>query len=64
LQFCSLFELQHRRFSELHIAAQVVSIEDRLDVLEAVAVKVAICGTVASARANRTTADPNRSPCR
>jgi hypothetical protein len=36
LQFCSLFELQ-RRFRELNVAAQVVSIKDRFDVLAAVA---------------------------
>jgi hypothetical protein len=35
LQFCSVFELQHRRFRELNIAAEIVGVEDRLYVLEA-----------------------------
>jgi hypothetical protein len=36
LQFWSLFELQHRCVSELNVAAKVVGIEGRLDILEAV----------------------------
>ncbi len=62
LQFCSRFELQHRSFGELNIATQVMRVENGLDVLQRVApVTAAICGTVAPAIANRTTAVPRRS---
>jgi hypothetical protein len=43
------------------IAAEVVAVDDRFDVLEAVVAKLAICGTAALATAKRTTADPLRS---
>ena len=34
LQFCSRFELQHRRFSKLNVATKVVRVENGLDVLQ------------------------------
>jgi hypothetical protein len=37
LQLCSRFELQHRCFSELNVAAKVVRIENGLDIFQAMA---------------------------
>jgi hypothetical protein len=37
LQLCSLFEFHHGNFSELDVAAEIVGIEDRLDIPKAVA---------------------------
>ncbi len=37
LQFFSRFELQHRRFGELNIAAEIVRVQNGFDVLQAVA---------------------------
>src|SRR5690349_6981938 len=37
LQFCSRFELLHRDLGKLDITAKIVRVEDRLDVLQAVA---------------------------
>jgi hypothetical protein len=37
LQFCSRFELQHRSLCQLNIAAEIMAVENALDVSQAVA---------------------------
>jgi hypothetical protein len=37
LQFCSLFELEYRSFGQLNVAAEMVRVENGLDVPKAVA---------------------------
>ena len=37
LQFCSRFELHHRNLRKLHVAPEIVRIENRLDIAKAVA---------------------------
>jgi hypothetical protein len=68
LQFCSRFEPHHRDLGDFHIAAEIVRIEDCFEVAKKLCpINGSICGTVASARAGRTTAEPRKSwkvkPC-
>jgi len=61
LQFCSLFELQHRGFSKPNVAAEIGRIENGLNVLQAMAGEGCDLRHGRASDANRTTAVPLRS---